>query len=141
MKIGDLKMMTMMMVTEFRCWWHLLNVGYRCQRKKIVDFDDQNRHQHISNIRHQQRYNRSWSKLKFGKSSPMLVTSYILKSAILFSSTCLTLSSIHNSITYFFSISSWNSIYKIQDSISWKHESSKIWTLTFGIDHIRSHDW
>ena len=46
-----------MLMTEFRCWWHLLNVGARRQCIKKVDIGDknhifwrnsQNRHQHIS---------------------------------------------------------------------------------------------
>ena len=41
---------TVMLVTEFRYWWHLLNVGVRLFCKKIMNVDDQNgqkRHQHI----------------------------------------------------------------------------------------------
>ena len=39
-----------MTVTEFRCWWHLLDVGARRLCKQIVDVVDQNsqnRHQHL----------------------------------------------------------------------------------------------
>ena len=31
-----------MLMTEFRCWWHLLNVGAQRQCKKIVDVGDRN---------------------------------------------------------------------------------------------------
>ena len=43
-----------MLATEFRCWWHLLNVDARCSCKKIIDVSDQNgqnvtiRLQHLS---------------------------------------------------------------------------------------------
>ena len=41
---------TVMLVTEFRYWWHLLNVGVRRFCNKIMNVGDQNgqkRHQHL----------------------------------------------------------------------------------------------